>query len=102
MLAPVLDVMHLEPMPLEIGDGHTDMVELAAGKDETGDHALIGSGFSKRPRVHSGAARARLVQVTSARAKQPMHPLEVTIMIVDAKVLEHLDLRDGVVAFRTL
>ena len=42
MLAPVLDVVDLEAEPLEIGDGHADMVVLGAGTDVLRDDLQLG------------------------------------------------------------
>ena len=62
MLAHPLDVVHFEAVAFEIGRGQTNIIELAAGKDEARDHFLITRRFSKLREIRGRPSGDRVVR----------------------------------------
>ena len=68
MLAPRLDVMHLEAIALEIRDRHAEVIELAAWKDVAQRSPWLRAAFAATALVVArSATRDRMVQVKPAR-----------------------------------
>src|SRR5438105_636457 len=98
MLAPRFDVVHLESGELEVGDGHGQVIECAAGKDVADDPAHGGALSAPEALIFPRAYRDRMMEVEPARLEQTVDGLEIGCMVGKADVLEHADRGDLVEA----
>ena len=97
MVAQGLEVDHLQPVPLHVGERAPHMVELAAGKNVAVDEALIDRPLAELAQVLRRGAGDRLVQVEPLRAQQSVDAGEERVVIVHAYMLEHAELAHPVI-----
>src|SRR5579862_7144236 len=89
VFAPAFDIVHLEVVELEIGDGHADMVQLATWKDVAAD----GRGRGRIPAAASKALEAfrakrdRVMKIKPARLQQAIDGLKIGRMVGDSDML---------------
>ena len=98
MLAPILDVVHLEAVLLEIARRMPMMVEFAAGED-VADHRLVFRALARSALLVALAAPGdRVMQIDPPGSQQPVHRREIGGVVDEADMLEHADRGDLVEA----
>ena len=81
--------MHLEAVPLQIRYRHSDMIEIAAGKDVAADSPRLRAVVAEELAIGAfGRPGDRVMQIEPIGLEQPLDGREVTWIIGVANVLE--------------